>query len=469
LEDQVLMMVRGQVSGIMLGTVFLFIGLAACAIAVIRGGRSVRILVWFGIFSAMYGARILAMTPAAFSVLPRSAWASRHYVIAIITYLINIPAVLFWLELSLGKLRRFLQITVIAASVIGIAGVCSAFISGSPYRFLPYNNLLVICCFLTVAVVNAVPSLAKRFLVIRSRIAVIGTLVLAVAVLYANLQFLFRLPYYPFFEPLAFAVFVFSLGYVAAEKIFADERRLLSIENELEIAREIQSSILPRCAPELESLRINAAYRPMTAVAGDFYEFIPVDQNRVGILVADVSGHGVPAAIIAAMIKVAMQSLVCSAHDPPEVLRGLNRILSGQTRGQFISAAYLSLDTETRRASYSAAGHPPLLRWREDKLERIESNGLLIGVKRDSDYPVCEMSLNSGDRFLLYTDGVVEPENAVGEPFGDRKLEQVVRNNHSRPPAELSEQLLSEIRHWQPASVTQQDDITLIIIDVSHA
>jgi len=466
LEDQVLMMLRGQVSGIILGTVFLFIGLAACGIAVVRGGGRIRILIWFGIFSAMYGARILAQMPAAFSLLPRSTWASRHYVIAIITYLILIPALLFWLELSLGKLRRFLQITVIAASVIGIAGVCSAFITESPYKFMPYNNLLAIWCFLTLAVVNAVPSLAKRFMVIRSRIAAIGTLVLAVAVLYANLQFLFHLPYYPFFEPLAFAVFVFSLGYVAAEKIFADERRLLSIENELEIAREIQSSILPGCAPELKSLRINAAYRPMTAVAGDFYEFVPVDQNRVGFLVADVSGHGVPAALIAAMIKVAMQSVVSSAHDPPEVLRGLNRILSGQLRGQLISAAYLWLATEIRKASYSAAGHPPLLCWREGKLERIESNGLLFGVRSDSDYPVCEMPLHSGDRFLLYTDGVVEPENAVGEPFGDRKLEQVVRNNHSLPPSELSEQLLSEIRHWQPASVTQQDDITLIIIDV---
>ena len=466
MEDQVLMMLRGQVSGIILGTVFLFIGLVACGIAVVRGGSRIRLLVWFGIFSAMYGARILAMTPAAFSLLPRSTWASRHYVIAIITYLIPIPALLFWLELSLGKLRRFLQITVVAASVIGIAGVCSAFITESPYRFLPYNNLLVIWCFLALAVVNAVPSLAKRFLVIRSRIAAIGTLVLAVAVLYANLQFLFRLPYHPFFEPLAFAVFVFSLGYVAAEKIFGDERRLLSIENELAIAREIQSSILPSSVPALNSLRITVAYHPMTAVAGDFYEFIPVDQDRVGFLVADVSGHGVPAALIAAMIKVAMQSIVSCAHDPPEVLRGLNRILSRQLRSHFVSAAYLWLDTEIRRASYSAAGHPPLLRWRDGVLERIESNGLLLGVAQDSDYPVCKMSLNSGDRFLLYTDGVTEPENTLGDSFGDSKLEQVVRNNQSRPPAELSDQLLSEIRHWQPASTTQQDDITLIVVDV---
>jgi phosphoserine phosphatase RsbU/P len=167
------------------------------------------------------------------------------------------------------------------------------------------------------------------------------------------------------------------------------------------------------------------------------------------------------------MIKVAMQSVVSCAHDPREVLRGLDRILSGQLLGQFVSAAYLWLDTENHKALYSAAGHPPLLRWREGKLARIESNGLLFGVVPDSDYPVCDMPINPGDRFLLYTDGVTESENAAGDFFGDYKLEQVVRNNQSRSPFELSNQLLSEIRHWQPASTDQQDDITLIVIDVA--
>jgi sigma-B regulation protein RsbU (phosphoserine phosphatase) len=452
LEDQIQTILRGSVGSIMLGTVFLFIGLAACAIAAIRGRGRVRILLWFGIFSAMYGVRILAQ--------------GHPYVIAIITYLIMIPALLFWLELSLGKLRRFLQITVIAATLIAIAAICVAFITKSPYRLMPYNSILVIWTLLALALVNAIPSLGRRFQVIQSRIAAIGTLVLAAAVVYSNLNIFLRRPSSPYFEPLAFAVFVFSLGYVAAEKIFADERRLLSIESELEIAREIQSSILPRSAPELKGLRINAVYRPMTAVAGDFYEFIVVDQSRVGFLVADVSGHGVPAALIAAMVKVAMQSVVPSADDPRQVLRGLNRIFSGQLQDQFVSAAYLWLDMELRRALYSAAGHPPLLCWREGKLERIESNGLLLGLIANSDYPVCELPLNSGDRFLLYTDGVVEPENAAGDFFGDHQLEQIVRNNHSRLPAELSEELLSGIRRWRPASVPQQDDITLIVVDV---
>src|SRR5271157_4299548 len=244
-----------------------------------------------------------------------------------------------------------------------------------------------------------------------------------------------------FLEPAAFTLFGFSQGWVAAEKVFADERRLVSIENELAIAREIQTSILPRGVPELSRLRISAAYCPMTAVAGDFYWFIAVDPNRAGFLVADVSGHGVPAALIASMIKVAMQSVVACADDPRAVLCGLERALSEQLRDQFVSAAYLWLDTENRKALYSAAGHPPLLRWSQGTLESIQSNGLIFGVMSGCDYPVCEISIATGDRFLLYTDGLIEPENINGESFGDRKLEEVVRESQLLPSSELSDRL----------------------------
>jgi phosphoserine phosphatase RsbU/P len=99
-------------------------------------------------------------------------------------------------------------------------------------------------------------------------------------------------------------------------------------------------------------------------------------------------------------------------------------------------------------------------------LESIQSNGLIFGVESDCDYPVCEMSITTGDRFLLYTDGLIEPENTNGESFGDRRLEEVVRENQYRPSAELSDRLLSELRQWQPVPAAQQDDITLIVIDV---
>jgi sigma-B regulation protein RsbU (phosphoserine phosphatase) len=149
------------------------------------------------------------------------------------------------------------------------------------------------------------------------------------------------------------------------------------------------------------------------------------------------------------------------------VLRGLNRVLSAQLPGQLITAAYLWLDTENATMVYSAAGHPPLLRWRAGGLERIESNGILFGVLPQYDaYPVCSMPINPGDRFLLYTDGVTDPENANGDSFGEKRLEHVLRSHQSSSPSELSDRLLSEIQQWQPASMSQQDDITLIIIDV---
>jgi sigma-B regulation protein RsbU (phosphoserine phosphatase) len=107
-----------------------------------------------------------------------------------------------------------------------------------------------------------------------------------------------------------------------------------------------------------------------------------------------------------------------------------------------------------------------LLQWREGKLERIESNGVLLGVLPQPDYPVCGVEIKTGDRFLLYTDGVTEPENTRGDAFGDSKLEQVIRVNHSRSASELTQQVLSEIRQWQPTSVDQKDDITLIVVDI---
>jgi phosphoserine phosphatase RsbU/P len=204
----------------------------------------------------------------------------------------------------------------------------------------------------------------------------------------------------------------------------------------------------------------------MTAIGGDFYEFLPVDERHGGFLMADVSGHGVPAALIASMLKVAMQSVVGCSHQPAEVLRVLNRTLSSQLRGQFITAAYLWLDMEARVAMYSSAGHQPLLRYRRGAIEPIESNGLLFGVMQDVDYPVYAMTLESGDRFLLYTDGLVEPENAAGESFGDARLPRILLDSVTKSPAELLTQLLAEVRRWPPPSIALQDDVTLMAIDV---
>jgi len=466
MQDQAPAMLRGQLLEIISGTVFVFIGLAACAIAAIRRS-GVRLFLWIGIWSAMYGMGLLTRTPEVVAALPKWLQVSIPYGNAANTYLVPVVAFVAFLELSVGRLRQVIKIIIAAGIGVAVAGIGSFVLGGPENRFIPYNYVVTVCGLLALLIVLAVKRLSDKYMIFLNRRALAtGTLVFVCVALWVNLSR--RLVETPkFVNHLGFAAFLFSLGYVGLEMVSASERRLLSIEKELEVARQLQFSILPTVVPEIQNLHIAVSYRPMTAVAGDFYEFLAADGKRIGFLVADVTGHGVPAALIASMIKVATQPLETCAYDPREVLRGLNRILFKQLHEQYVSAAYLWIDTEHSKALYSAAGHPPLLRWRAGRLERIESNGLLFGVTADPEYPVCEFTIRTGDRFLLYTDGLTEPQNGSGEYFGDRKLEEVIRKNRSGLPAELLELMLSEIRTWQPASLPQQDDITLIAIDVA--
>ena len=471
MQGQIPAILRSEVVGIMSGTIFVFIGLvacaAACAFAAVRRQSGVRLFAWLGIWSAMYGALLLADAPSLVAALPQRVRSGVPFLTMAIDYLFLVVVSLAWLELSAGKMRLFLKTIIGLGLGFGIAGIGIFVVTGSVEKLLPYVHFIAAAALIIFVVILAVPGLSRKYLILPNRaVMVVGTLVFAADALYFNVARLFNYPAYRITGSVGLAALLFSFGYVGVQIALSGERRLHSIESELAIAQEIQASILPGKNPEVKNLLVAAVYRPMTAVAGDFYDFIAVDENRTGFLLADVTGHGVPAALIASMIKVAIQSLVPCAHNPGEVMSGLNRILSAQLRAQLVSAAYLWVDMEKRRTLYSAAGHPPLLLWREGKLERIESNGLLFGVLPDAEYPVCEMAIQAGDRFLLYTDGVSEPENRGGEAFGEHRLEQVVRDNRLRAPSEFLEQLLSEIHKWQPASMEQKDDITLVAIDV---
>lgn len=466
--DAALETLRGEVVDLVFGTIFLSIGATACAIAAIRRRRGVRILVWWGILSGMYGLQSLLQTPLLVAVLPHVLKSARPYVSTAVMYLLLVSAFLAWRELSLGKLRLLIELQIVAGLAIAVAGIGTFVLGGPADKWMVYNHLLAVFATLILFTVMLVPNLSRLLVVTNHRLLAAVALIFGLEVLYTNSSSVLHYRVLPLVASVGFAALLFSLGYVALEILFTNERRLLSIETELETAREIQSSILPASVPKFEKLRIAASYHPMTAVAGDFYQFVRSDNNHIGILVADVLGHGIPAALISSMIKVAVQSVAVHAEDPAQVLGGLNRILSSEAHGQFASAAYVWIDTESRNALYSAAGHPPLLCWRNRKgeIERIESNGLLFGVEPDAEYPVCRVPLAPSDRFLLYTDGVTETENGAGEAFGDRQLERVVSNNRLQPAAELSRQVLSELQRWRPAAEKQQDDITLIVVDV---
>lgn len=468
-DTQAALLVRDELANLAAGGFFVFLGLIAFSIAAIRRRGEVRILVWIGIWSALFGSNMLAQSPAIAAAIPASLQAARSLWSVCASYLILVAAALAFLELAIGRLRRILLALLVADVAVAVAGIGSFLIFGRSDTFLFYNQLLAVIGLVTLLASVSVPSVSRRFLVIsRHRVLTVGTFIFAAEALCVNLgrPFNFELP--SIYSSLGFAALLLSFGYVALDMIFTNERRLLAIDSELQIARRLQFSILPGDAPQITNLRIAASYEPMTAVAGDFYDFIPVDDHRVGVLVADVSGHGVPAALIASMIKVASQAVNGCASNPAEVLQRIGAILNNNLRDQFVSAAYLWIDTSEGTALYSAAGHPPLLRWQkaDGTLLRIESNGLLFGVPCESDYPVYKLPLGSGDRLLLYTDGLTEPEDGTGEPFGDRKLEQIVRANQSLTASELSQRVLEELRAWQTPAIARQDDITLIVIEV---
>jgi phosphoserine phosphatase RsbU/P len=245
--------------------------------------------------------------------------------------------------------------------------------------------------------------------------------------------------------------------------------QLRALNNELEMARQIQLSILPHSIPTLPGLEIAARFFPMTSVAGDFYDFIQIDDKHIGILIADVSGHGLPSALIASMLQVALTGQAGHASEPAQVLAGLNRALCGKFTHNFVTAAYVYLDLEKNFMRYAGAGHPPVLQWRisTGKTAKVLENGLVLGMFEEAIYEALEFPLELGDRYVLYTDGVPEAANPSEEEFGVDRFMRFIENHKHLGADQFVQTFLAELSRWsgQTAEQGQQDDITLLVVD----
>jgi sigma-B regulation protein RsbU (phosphoserine phosphatase) len=244
-------------------------------------------------------------------------------------------------------------------------------------------------------------------------------------------------------------------------------RQLREIRAELETARQIQLSILPRELPAVPDLDIAARYIPMTAVAGDYYDFIVLDEKRVGILVADVSGHGMPAALIASMLKIAFATQSAWASDPARVLSGLNEALCGKFQGHYVTAAYAWIDTDRRTVRYAGAGHPPLLlkSHASGEIRALLENGLFLGYFPAAAYSCEETPFCEGDCLLLYTDGITEATDPSEEQFGQDRLQRFVEAHSDCPAADFTDALLDELAVWSGRTPDREadDDATVVV------
>jgi two-component system sensor histidine kinase ChiS len=244
--------------------------------------------------------------------------------------------------------------------------------------------------------------------------------------------------------------------------------QLVALEQELDVARRIQQSILPATIPQLPQLDIQVRYRPMNSVGGDFYDFYEIDEQRLGLFVADVSGHGVPAALIAAMVKIAFSVQKPNARSASMVLTSMNHTLVDRIGKQLLTASYAYVNLETGKLFHASAGHWPLLIWKKESqtLLHLKPDGIIMGWLSEIDYASLDCDLEPGDRILLYTDAIIETRNGQGELFGEARFHRLIEEKQNLSAGNFADFLLKHLTAWSGQTNGFEDDLTLIVIDV---
>lgn len=240
-------------------------------------------------------------------------------------------------------------------------------------------------------------------------------------------------------------------------------------EKEMQIARTIQMGLLPTRAPDMAGISLAGACVPAREVGGDYYDFLLRGATGLDLVIADVSGHNVGAALLMAEVRTIIQAEARIVRGPGEILGVLNEFLyEDLTRAElFITTFYLNYDTGTRKLSFASAGHnPPMLRRSNSRTcECLDAEGLILGIKRNVAFEEKQVQLEPGDVLLLYTDGITEAANPDGEFFGETRLCSLLAEYHALHPQQIIENLLAQVRSFA-GSQNLSDDVSLVVMKV---
>src|SRR5687768_17051327 len=196
-----------------------------------------------------------------------------------------------------------------------------------------------------------------------------------------------------------------------------------ALEKQVELAAEVQRRMIPARPPVVPGLELSAVYVPAYTLGGDFYDFITLPDNNLGIVIADVSGKGVPASLIMASVRAALRAQVDNVYYLYEVMRRVNIMLCRDTKdSEFVTLFYGVYDARNKRFTYCNAGHPAPLVLRKGKIIELASDNMVLGINPDEPYKQSVLDLRSGDQLLIYTDGVTEAMNYAKQPFGKKRL-----------------------------------------------
>lgn len=248
------------------------------------------------------------------------------------------------------------------------------------------------------------------------------------------------------------------------------------MKRDLQIAREIQTWLLPGAPPQIPGLALAYATRPANTVAGDYYDVFPRpgktnDENRVVFAVADVAGKSIPAAMLMATFQASLKTLSTAQVALPELAANMNKYACSNSQGglRFTTAFLAEYDAAHRSIDYINAGHNnPILRRANGQIERLDVGGLPFGIQPESQYQCARVTLAPGDWLILFTDGLVEAENARQEEYGEARVLSVLEAAKSLEPADLLKRLMAELDLFVGAT-PQHDDVTCMLLKAESA
>ncbi len=232
---------------------------------------------------------------------------------------------------------------------------------------------------------------------------------------------------------------------------------------ELEIAKQVQARLFPQTAPPLKTLDYAGLCIQAQQVGGDYYDFLNLGAERLGLVIGDISGKGIAAALLMANLQANLRSQCVMASDQPQsFLRSVNQLFfENTTESAYASLFYADYDDKMRRLRYANCGHLSALLLRNDTLERLNSTCTLLGLFKEWDCVIEECQLCSEDILVLYTDGVTESFNEAGEEFGEQRLIESLRRHRKLPSHALLRSIIHDVQQFGPPE--QHDDITLIV------
>jgi phosphoserine phosphatase RsbU/P len=245
----------------------------------------------------------------------------------------------------------------------------------------------------------------------------------------------------------------------AAERLEAERRTA----QELEIAKQVQARLFPQTLPQVKTLEYAGICIQAHEVGGDYYDFLDLGRERLGLIIGDTSGKGIGAALLMANLQSNLRSQSAIALDQPQrFLRSVNRLFyENTTESAYATLVFAEYDDQARRLRYANCGHYSPLLLRDDTLERLDSTCTVLGLFQEWDCSIEERRLFPGDILALYTDGITESLNDAGEEFGEPRLIEALRQNRDRSPQALLSAIVDEVRRFSPRE--QHDDITLIV------